>query len=108
MKTVSTIAVFAVIFAGAVGILAVSGISTPLTIAAAPQAESESYMSGHVEYTLRDADGNIKGYWQNDNIVVNNGDDCAANELFEPDQTDICTITADGFSFIKIGKITIS
>lgn len=103
--------VFAVIFGVSMGILMISGVSvSPLATAAIPQAQSNSYMSGHVEFTLYDENNNIKGYWQTDNIITNLGDDCTANTLFEEGGSDICSggPSGTGFNFIAIGNGTIT
>ncbi|RDJ32043.1 MAG: hypothetical protein DWQ18_00075 [Crenarchaeota archaeon] len=39
-------------------------------------------MTGHVTMTVYDADGNIKAYQQSDNIIVNQGENCAVKTLF--------------------------
>jgi len=39
-------------------------------------------MLGHITTIVQDADGNIKAYQQNDNIIVNEGVDCATDLAF--------------------------
>ena len=41
-----------------------------------------AFMLGHVEYMVKGADGNVKAYKQSDNLIVSNGEDCAAKALF--------------------------
>ena len=59
-------------------------------------------MMGHAEVVLKDKDGNIKGYQQSDNVVVLNGQDCAADLIFGV-VTALCDSTADFFTFIAVG-----
>lgn len=109
MNRVTTMTVFAVIFGVSMGILMISGVSvSPLATAAIPQAQSNSYMSGHIELTLYDENGSIKGYWQTDNQITDVGDDCTTQELFENDGSDICSggVAGTGFDFIAIGNGT--
>lgn len=111
MNRVTTMTVFAVIFGVSMGILMISGVSvSPLATAAFPQAQSNSYMSGHVEFILYDENNNIKGYWQTDNIITDLGDDCTANALFEAAGSDICSggISGTGFNYIAIGNGTLT
>jgi len=82
MKRNTTIVLFASIFAVAVGTLGLGGNSAFLVASAVPQAQEGVSMLGHVEYKHLDEFGNIKGYMQQDNIVVVAGKDCAAAHLF--------------------------
>jgi len=52
---------------------------------------SNAYMTGHVTLTAYDENGNVKAYRQTDNIVVNKGDDCMADLIFQTTGTDPCT-----------------
>lgn len=64
------------------------------------------WISGHVTTTVFDEYGNIKHYAQSDNAVMNNGEDCAMQMLFDLDGsgTDFCPNALGGdFSFIAIG-----
>lgn len=71
----------------------------------APQSPELVGMLGHVEYKVQDFDGNIVAYMQNDNIVVNDGEDCAAASIFGDSgcATGI-TIGTDFFNFIGNGS----
>ncbi len=107
MKRTTTIALFAGIFAVALGTLGLSGSSsTALMVQAAPHTQ-EVGMLGHVQYTVLDDNGSIKAYMQTDNIVVQEGKDCAASRIFETG-TDPgkCTKTGNDFDFIAIGNAT--
>lgn len=111
MKTTSMIALIAVISAASIGAISMNGFSAiPLTTASV--SPESGTMMGHVEYILRDADGNIKTYAQGDNMVVNKGDDCVMAYVFGSTNAggkDVCTsASADGFRFIGIGNGTIT
>ncbi len=109
MKRNTTIVLFASIFAVAVGTLGLSGNSAALMVSAVPQAQEGVNMLGHVEYKVLDEFGAIKGYMQNDNVVVVAGKDCAAQYLF----TDAGASVADcipgnaAFTYIGVGNGTI-
>lgn len=105
MKTTSMIALIAVISAASIGAISMNGFSA-IPFATASVSPERGAMMGHVEYVLRDADGNIKSYTQSDNMVVNRGDDCVLAKVFNPDGTSTasCTKTTSGFRFIGIGN----
>ncbi len=106
MKTTSMIALIAVISAVSIGAISMNGFSAIPLVTASVSPESGTIM-GHVEYILRDGDGNIKSYVQGDNTVVNKGDDCVISYAFQKGITsDNCTITADGFRHIGISNAT--
>ena len=60
---------------GAYGLPGFSGVSDTTGLAAAQ-------MLGHITITHTDADGNILGYQQTDNIIVDTGESCAVKRLF--------------------------
>ena len=91
-----------------VGLALVFGLMT-----AVPSTTNTVYLNtmgieGHAEVVLKDADGNIKAYQQSDNVVVLNGQDCAADLLFGAvgTGTELCGTTAEQFRFIAIGEGT--
>ena len=107
MKTTMAIAVFAVAAAIAVSTISINTISSSALATGALKSES-GYMSGHVEYVVRDSNGDIKAYLQGDNEVVNKGDDCVIAYTFSPGVTgDQCTTTSTGFKYIGIGNATV-
>ena len=63
---------------GAYGLPGFSGVSDTTGLAAAQ-------MLGHITITHTDADGNILGYQQTDNIIVDTGESCAVKRLFGRD-----------------------
>ncbi len=110
MKTTSMIALIAVISAVSIGIISMNGFSAIPLVTASVSPESGTIM-GHVEYILRDADGNIKTYAQGDNMVVNKGDDCVIGYAFQTSAaggSDNCTTNSNGFRFIGIGNATLT
>jgi len=109
MKRITTIVLFASIFAVAVGTLGLSGNSATLMISAVPQTQENMGILGHVEYKQFDEFGNIKAYLQNDNIVVVAGKDCAAQYLFTDSALGVedCLDLNRAFTYIGIGNGTV-
>ena len=108
MKTTSMIALIAVISAVSMGVISMNGFSA-IPFATASVSPESGVMMGHVEYIVHDADGNIKSYLQDDNQVVNRGDDCVMAYTFNPSDTagsDNCVSNSNGFRFIGIGNAT--
>ncbi len=112
MKRNTTIVLFASIFAVAVGTLGLGGNSAFLVASAVPQAQEGVNMLGHVEYKVLDEFGAIKGYMQNDNVVVVAGKDCAAAHLFTDGTSRFtssdCIANPGFFSYIGVGNGTLS
>ncbi len=107
MKKITSIVLFASIFAVAVLTLGLGGISaTQLMVSAAPQTQESVGMLGHVEYRVLDEFGTVKAYMQNDNIVVEAGKDCAAQKLFTNTNGQVgdCLASSAAFTFIGIGN----
>ncbi len=123
MKGQTTVAMFGILFAAAMalGMVSVSGFSQPLFVASTDtKVVNHMDMMGHITFTATDQDGNILSYIQTDNIIVNVGENCVAESIFNVTTTgtDPCdgtgthsTITgtqqgvADGgFTFIAIGN----
>jgi len=106
MKQITSIVLFASIFAVAVGTLGLSGISASSLMTAGQTPESVG-MLGHVEYKVMDEFGDIKAYMQNDNVVVNAGKNCVSEYVFEPSTGSTCVFGAPGtnpFQFVGIGN----
>ncbi|MEX0639885.1 MAG: hypothetical protein WD018_02140 [Nitrosopumilaceae archaeon] len=110
MKRTMTIGLLGAVLAVAVGFISTNAISaTPFLMAGNEFSPNESaYMIGHVEYTVRGADGQVKQYAQGDNDIVQRGKDCAAQMIFDNSSSTACTITSGttGFNFIAIGNAT--
>ena len=95
------VAIMAVAVVGTIGITGFSA-ATMMT-ASTPMMTSSSNMMGHLEYTLVDANGQIKAYGQTDNLVTNLGDRCAAELIFENDSGDAGGGDCTGNVFNVIG-----
>ncbi len=117
----NTIALLGVIITAGFGVgLASSTIFvTPLLLAQAQETDTSDHFGimGHIEFIATDSDGNIKQYIQTDNTVVNIGENCMGELLFDVDMTgvtaDECTGTGittgthgssgAGFTWLGIG-----
>ena len=110
MKRYTSLALIGVLVVGMAGFISLDAISATsfVTMKAASNIHETGQMIGHVTYELRDADGNIKHYFQSDNVIVDRGTNCAAVAIFNAtDDSGVCTLgTDDGFSFIAIGNST--
>ena len=113
MKRTMTIGLLGAVLAVAVGFISTNAISTtPFLMAGNELSPNESYfMIGHVEYTVRGTDGQIKQYSQGDNEIVQRGKDCTAQRIFNAADntgtgTSVCAFSGDGFNFIAIGNGT--
>ncbi len=115
MNRIHTIALFAGVFAVALGTLGFTGFSSvsaiPLMTEAIPQTQGQAGILGHVTYTLYDATGNVKSYVQGDNVVVIVGKNCIASHIFKvaedgPSGENTCNSRNADFNFIAIGNAT--
>jgi len=92
MKRQTTLAMFGILFAAAMalGMVSVSGFSQPLFVASTTDAKATNQMGmfGHITLTATDPDGKIISYIQTDNIIVNVGENCVAESLFNVTTTD--------------------
>jgi len=80
MKDGLNYALFGTVVAVAAGLFGAYGI--PDGSQTETSGFASAYMLGHVAYTVTDDNGNIKAYRQLDNIIVDQGEDCAATLLF--------------------------
>lgn len=111
MNRIHTIALFAGVFAVAMGTLGFTGFSSvsamPLMTEAIPQTQDRAGILGHVTYTLYDATGNIKSYVQGDNVVVEVGRNCIASHIFNTNLDGVkCNGSTSNFDYIAIGNFT--
>ena len=92
MKRQTTLAMFGILFAAAMalGMVSVSGFSQPLFVASTTDTKATNQMGmfGHITLTATDPDGKIISYIQTDNIIVNVGENCVAESLFNVTTTD--------------------
>jgi len=108
MNRTKSIALFAGIFAIAMTTFGLSGVSSsPMALAAIPQSEEAVGMLGHFEYTVYDSEDQVKAYLQTDNVVVQDGTDCAGARLFATTSDGDCGNDA-AFTYIAIGNGTAS
>ena len=109
MNRLKTIGLFAGIFAIAIGAISLSDTSESFfMVSTVPQSQESVGMLGHVEYTVRDASGNIKSYIQTDNIVTQEGKDCVAQTMFDTAETvGTCGATSE-FNYIAIGNYSVA
>jgi len=120
MKRQTSVAMFGIIFvaAMALGMVSISGFSQPLFVASTDmKAENQMNMMGHITFTATDQDGNILSYIQTDNLIVNVGENCVAESMFDVNTTGIdqCEglgvhastngVADGGFNFIAIGLL---
>jgi len=119
MKRQTTLAMFGILFAAvmALGIISVSGFSQPLFVASTDmKVVNHMSMMGHITFTATDQDGNIFSYIQTDNVIVNTGENCTAESLFNvttDNADDSCDgmgshiggngVADGGFTYIAIG-----
>ena len=122
MKRQTSVAMFGIIFAAAIalGMVSISGFSQPLFVASTDtKVVNHMNMMGHITFTATDQDGNILSYIQTDNIIVNVGENCVAESMFNvtTSGTDLCAgigtqtvptaanngVADGGFTFIAIG-----
>ena len=85
MKRQTTLAIFGILFAAgmALGTISVSGFSQPLFVASTDtKAVNHMDMMGHITITATDQDGTILSYIQTDNVIVNVGENCVAESMF--------------------------
>ena len=85
-------------------------LSDYLSFSDSVDAEQKAYIYGHLTLTVQDQFGNIKSYSQGDNVVVNNGENCASKLLFARTGGDasgntVCKSTSDaGFRYIGLDE----
>lgn len=111
MNSKKSIALLAVIAAVAMSTISLADISAvPLMVSAVPQNHESTGILGHVEYTVMDSNGQVKGYIQGDNAVTDDGKDCVSNYMFGVTGTGSCsndpTVGTDNFIFVAIGNYT--
>ena len=121
MKRQTSVAMYGIIFAAtmALGMVSVSGFSHPLFVASTDmKAANQMDMIGHITLTATDQAGNILSYIQTDNIIVNVGENCVAESIFNVTTTGtyLCSgigtqtggngVADGGFTYIAIGNGT--
>ena len=94
----------------ALGTITVSASSVPMALGGISDTKpgEQVGMLGHLTLTATTPEGKITSYIQTDNIIVNRGENCTVESLFnvETSGADECLgsgVAADGFTFIAIG-----
>jgi len=109
MKKYTSLALIGAIIAGITGFVSLDAISATslMTMQSTSDMHETGLMIGHVTYEVRGMDGQIKHYFQTDNVIVDKGTDCAAVSIFNRTDVSVCTLGIDdGFAFIAIGNST--
>ena len=82
MKTLA-IVLPSIVLAFAVGLIVTSeGAPSALFTAPAKEVHNVAFM-GHVEFVQRNNAGDVIGYYQSDNLVMDDGKDCVAIQTFD-------------------------
>lgn len=102
MKKYTSLALIGAIVAGFAGLGATS--ATSLMTMQGTDMHETGLMIGHVTYEVRGMDGQIKHYFQSDNVITNLGKDCSAAAIFDTDDP-VCA-SPGNFAFIAIGNAT--
>ena len=103
MKSIPIILTIA-LAAVSIGLLSTGNIATTAVMTAPSATNTGLAVLGHVESIHRDSEGNIVGYYQNDNAIVNQGSDCAAELLFGT-TGGTCDDTPGTFTWIGINQL---
>jgi len=123
MKRQTTLAMYGIVFAAAMalGMVFVSGFSQSMFVASTTDTKAASQMGifGHITLTATDPDGKITSYIQTDNLIVNVGENCVAESLFNVTTfgaAEECIgmgshiggngVADGGFTYIAIGNTT--
>ena len=106
MKKYTSIALIGAIVAGIAGFASMGATSTTslMTIQGTDIHET-GQMIGHVTYVVRDMNGQIKHYFQSDNVITNKGRDCSAVAIFGTAESTDCE-NPGIFAYIAICNAT--
>src|SRR3989304_10095369 len=106
MKKYTSIALIGAIVAGIAGFASMGATSTTslMTIQGTDIHET-GQMIGHVTYVVRVMNGQIKHYFQSDNVITNKGRDCSAVAIFGTGEPTDCA-NPGNFAYIAIGNAT--
>ncbi len=110
MQLQKSIGLYGAIIALSIGVLGVYGFqSFNLGESQTSSTNSEgSHIAGHVTMFVTDPDGRVTAYRQSDNIIVNQGADCANKALFAPSSgiTTSCSGSPGTFNVLALGTGT--
>ncbi len=112
MKYTTTI-LFGVSLAVVAGLFGSGLLGISITKADKTDLGTTGLFTGHVTTIVRDSQGNIKEYRQSDNLIVNQGENCALKLLFQTATgaagANVCAgANTQGFKFIEIGNVSAS
>jgi len=99
MKQTTTLVLLGVAVAAGLGAFGTSTLFADSTETST--FSNAATMVGHLTITAYDENGNVKAYRQIDNVVLDDGDDCIADLIFDP-STGACTNEAT-FDKVQIG-----
>jgi len=106
MKNYTSLALIGAIVAGIAGFASLDATSaTSLMTIQGTDIHETGQMIGHVTYEVRGMDGQIKHYFQSDNVITNKGKDCAAVAIFGTGVPTDCE-NPGIFAYIAIGNST--
>lgn len=110
MKYTTTI-LFGVSLAVVAGLFGSGLFGVSITKADQTNLDTSGLFTGHVTTIVRDSQGNIKEYRQSDNLIVNQGENCALKLLFQQapaaaGNTVCAGANTIGFHFIEIGNVS--
>lgn len=110
MKYTTTI-LFGVSLAVVAGLFGSGLLGVSITKADQTDLSTTGLITGHVTTIVRDSQGNIKEYRQSDNLIVNQGENCALKLLFQATTgaagSTVCAgANTVGFRFIEIGNVS--
>ena len=104
MKKLLIAIMTSIIAVGAISAAMLLGIDDNFSITSVNPLKSTAGMLGHVTLIATDQNGNIIGYRQTDNVVINHGDDCISDLIFAQSSGVTCTLeAANMYDNISIG-----
>jgi len=101
-KRATYVILASIIFVGIVGVSQGQGLFELNDVNPFTPTTSFGYL-GHVTAILKDSDGNIQGYFQTDNDIMDRGLNCASDLVFD---TTFVSATCNIVRFIAIGSST--
>jgi len=107
MKKFTSLALIGAILAGITGFVSLDTTSaiSLITMQGPADMRETGLMIGHVTYEVRGMDGQIKHYFQSDNVITDIGTDCSAKAIFGTTDITVCP-DLDKFAYIAIGNAT--
>ena len=108
MKLPQILAISALVVAsGAIGAFATTSFVDQGLTTSNFAKEGGALLTGHVTYTVKDIDGNVKEIRQSDNQIVNSGENCISKIMFKGASSTGNTVcvgaTSDPWTSIRVG-----